>query len=1397
MTASPIRCSNRWSPLESLEQEQEQELEISNNFNYNVRKVGGGILKRERTQKLFVNTMQPIHSINNQTVERPFLQLIINDHKVPALVDSGSHATVLREDVFLSLTNPQPLQYSLKELSAATGTPLNNLGEWQTQVKIRGNTYYLTFTIVRQLNVECILGTDAIKGLGILIDSNLNVTLGNAGNRIRLAKRCTVEPNSERLWVGTPDHQITAGLYLIDEGPFLSPGLIVVKSKNVPIVLRNVSNEPKTFLKGQEMGQLFAVSEGDLLQEMRPTYAQVTSITSGPKSCISEQMVDLSKIPERERGRYLQLLNEFKDIFSLDPTDLGHCEVLPQRIILKDPSKITCIPPYRIPHHLLPVVDEYVNTLLRLKVIRKSTSPFSSPLMLVQKPIKEGIDPSQIPITQRYRIVHDFRKLNSNTIKDSYPMRNLYEMIDDVSQGNCYSVIDMSNAFWSQDLDPSSCQFMAFGVPGKGHFEYTRSAQGLCNSPASFQRLLDFVMQGLPRVYVYIDDVVLADRTHREHLETLRKVFERFRKYNLKCRLSKLQIGAAEINYLGYNISKEKGIRAGLGKIEAIKRWAEPASVTEIKQFLGLCSFFRRTIKDFAVIAGPLTRLTRKDAKWRGGALPEEASRAFFLLKEKLSKRPCLQPVNFDEEFILTVDGSSQLGFGAILSQFKNGVEHPCAYASKSLGKGEKNAAATVAEAQAILWACKHFRPYLQGKHFIIRSDHRPLQGLNRLQGQTLERIHAELEMYQPFTIKYLPGKKMPADGLSRLGGHRPRETINSIENSLPQSLLLSWEQIHALQKDDILCKALVCALSFNSLPMAPTLREKVQKLKGKVCLLQNVLCVRSKEGQILPMAPAGLRQSLVQICHDNPISGHFSSHKTYNRIKAHWWWENMQRDVEIYCRNCHKCASVNLPHSLKPLPLQEPEHPRFFGDIVSIDLLGPLPSSPEGHKYLLVATDCYSKWIELIPLLNKTTDHVATNLLTGWVHRHGCFRTLRSDKGSEFDSKLMVQLKEKLGFKHIFSSVAHPMSNGISENHNRMILNYLRKYLEDSNDWVDLLPSICFAYNTSVHSSTKYTPFFLVYNRRPTLPHQVLFNDAPLSYATTDLATTLNLMQRTRQRVLQELHSEFLAQKAQFDKRAELKQLAVGDRVYIRKSHSGTQFQKFQPIFRGPLQILKLLPNNNVELQEEITNKKYRCHSNLLKLVPFVLQNWDTMATPGSTPETTTTNGANITVRADDNTLWDEDDDNPFIPPPRTPFSSRSASPTSSSDSFSDEGAQGPILPPPPPLPPQEFFLAGMEPPPLEPRPGPSGLSRGTVTKYHVKNVAIGPTLGRFTKKITGKLPKDEGVVVRYAEVAPDPPEPIKEGAGPSGLATRSRYRKEGLPLQPGLTKPNPKPPK
>jgi hypothetical protein len=157
----------------------------------------------------------------------------------------------------------------------------------------------------------------------------------------------------------------------------------------------------------------------------------------------------------------------------------------------------------------------------------------------------------------------------------------------------------------------------AFGMPGMGHFEYNRSAQGLCYSPSAFQRLLDHVTAGLKGVYVYIDDVVVVSKDYEGHKRQLDKLFQQFQEYGLKCRLSKLQLAAEEVNYLGYIISQKNGIRAGESKSQAIKKWEALTDITLIKQFLGLCSFFQRTIKDFAKLSSPLTRLTRKDSVWK------------------------------------------------------------------------------------------------------------------------------------------------------------------------------------------------------------------------------------------------------------------------------------------------------------------------------------------------------------------------------------------------------------------------------------------------------------------------------------------------------------------------------------------------------------------------------------------------------------------------------------------------------------------------------------------------------------------------------------------------------------------------------------------------------------
>ena len=217
--------------------------------------------------------------------------------------------------------------------------------------------------------------------------------------------------------------------------------------------------------------------------------------------------------------------------------------------------------------------------------------------MLVKKP---NSDPSK-PLAEQYRLVHNYVELNKSIAPCSYPLRHLYELLDEVAGGKIFSVLDLSQGFFQQELiDP--LEATSFSIPGYGQFTYNRSPQGLNSSPAYFQRLVDFVVKGIHRCYVYIDDVVVSVNSHEENLLTLERIFSRFRQFNLKIKPQKCHIGAASISYLGYEISAGKGIKPGLAKTLVIKDFPEPRSIKEIRAFIGLTSFFRRTIPNYSCL---------------------------------------------------------------------------------------------------------------------------------------------------------------------------------------------------------------------------------------------------------------------------------------------------------------------------------------------------------------------------------------------------------------------------------------------------------------------------------------------------------------------------------------------------------------------------------------------------------------------------------------------------------------------------------------------------------------------------------------------------------------------------------------------------------------------------
>ena len=294
-------------------------------------------------------------------------------------------------------------------------------------------------------------------------------------------------------------------------------------------------------------------------------------------------------------------------------------------------------------------------------------------------------------------------------------------------------------------LEPKCRPFTAFTVPGMGQFQWVTSPMGLLGCPASFQRLMEAVVKGIDNVLVYIDDLLVHSDSHEAQLRILDQLLSRLVQHGIKVNLEKCVFGNRNLAYLGFRLT-DKGILPGLDKLKAIRDVPPPKDAHKVRQFLGLCNFFRNHMKNFALITAPLTKLTRKEDNWKGGPLPLEALKAFQELQSILLSEPVMAYPQRDQPYALITDAACGYsdqkkpgGLGAILTQIdSNGEHHVLAYASRKLLQHERNYTPFLLEMQAAVWAMDHFDTYLRGQHFTLYTDHFPLKKLSKVHTKTL-----------------------------------------------------------------------------------------------------------------------------------------------------------------------------------------------------------------------------------------------------------------------------------------------------------------------------------------------------------------------------------------------------------------------------------------------------------------------------------------------------------------------------------------------------------------------------------------------------------------------------------------------------------------------------------
>lgn len=470
---------------------------------------------------------------------------------------------------------------------------------------------------------------------------------------------------------------------------------------------------------------------------------------------VEENQFRLDHLNPEEKHYLSKVLKKFDDVFYHEGDTLSFTNQVKHKIRTKheDPiySKL-----YRYPQKYREEVDKQINDMLGQGIIRHSNSPYSAPIWIVPK----KLDASGKP---KFRLVVDYRKINDITISDKFPIPNIDEILDKMGRAMYFSTLDLAKGFHQIEVHPEDIPKTAFST-SSGHYEWLRMPFGLCNAPATFQRLMNQVLaEHIGKIcFVYLDDIIIFSTSLQEHVQSLEKIFKSLRDANLKVQLDKSEFLKHETEYLGHIIS-DKGVRPNPNKTEAIKRYNIPKTQKQIRQFLGLCGFFRKFICGFSQIARPMTKYLKLNSKININ--DPHYINAFEKLKILLTSDPILAYPDFNKEFVLTTDASNQ-ALGAVLSQ--NG--HPICYASRTLNEHEINYATFEKELLAIVWATKYFRCFLFGRKFKIRCDQRSLQWLHNTKDPNSRVLRWKIRLSEfDYTIEYLKGKdNYVADALSR-----------------------------------------------------------------------------------------------------------------------------------------------------------------------------------------------------------------------------------------------------------------------------------------------------------------------------------------------------------------------------------------------------------------------------------------------------------------------------------------------------------------------------------------------------------------------------------------------------------------------------------------------------
>lgn len=869
-------------------------------------------------------------------------------------------------------------------------------------------------------------------------------------------------------------------------------------------------------------------------------------------------------VPPEAAQRLLEMLNKYRDCIALTIDEIGCTDIMKMNIELKSQEVVRCSP-YRIPEPMQDEVESLIENLEKTGIIEKSTSEYCSPMIVKRKK------------TGELRLCVDYRQLNSITKKMIYPVPNIEETLNTVANARVYTSLDMMSGFYQCEIDENSRKFTAFITPTE-LYQFKRMPFGLCNAPCVFMMIMAQVLRGInkKRISAYMDDILITSDNINEGFTTLEELLIRLREAKMTLNLEKCEFFKTELNYLGHKIGHGT-TRPGDLKSAAIEAFHTPKDKEEVRRFLGLTGFFRRYVKDYGIIASPLTQLLKKEVDEKNWPWTEVEQAAFEKLKLQLRNQPVLTAYDREATHEIHCDACSK-GIAGILIQRKGEDQQAVAYYSRATTDAESRYHSYELETIAVMESLIRFKFYVMGKKITIVTDCKSLVETYKKKDIDPKVSRHWLKMLDyEFDMKYRKKEMMAhADALSRcpVGA---KEKLNSQEGNvmaIRKADGSDWIRSLQMQDDDI--KHIVSI-------MRGEIKDKEKKRTyNHDYVIKEEKLYRRVNGKEKFVVPRQLKIHVAKTAHDD--IGHPGTEKTFEALGKMYWFPRMRQFVKKYVDRCVKCLHHKTSKDENRYTLHVPEKPKTPFSVVHADLLGPFIKSKKRKQYIFGIVDAATRFCILKAVPDATTKHAIQTIDDG-AQFFGLPGTIVTDRGTTFSSKQFQAYCRDNDIKHSMIAARTPRGNGQVERIFRVVGKAVPTMCSsDGKDWDEHVKAIQWGINSLTNKSTGMSPssLLLAYNPKSILGDNLLNalskaehsgeEDIPLSEL-RELAHARSTERRT-------LHA------AKFNKTHKPPSTyEEGDLVLLKMEPQSTgESRKLHPRYKGPYRVNKVLSADRYE---------------------------------------------------------------------------------------------------------------------------------------------------------------------------------------------------------------------